>query len=350
MLVMLSRKSVFLLAVIASSAGMLLNLLSPAGAATLQNRSITISSGTPSASASHTYQMTPASAGLIGSISFEYCDNSPLIYIVCHAPGGLDLSGVNLSSQTGNTGFSIDAVHSTANKIVLTRPAGAANLVASTYVFDNVINPSIAGQTVFVRLGTYASQDASGSFTDNGAVAFAPQNIFTVGSYVPPFLKLCVGLTVAPDCSSFFGDQIDFGILSSNHASYGQSQFATGTNDPTGYNVYALGTTMTSGNNVITAVPNPAPSFPGTGQFGINLRANLLPPIGQDPVGLGTGAPTANYNNPNRFMFNNGDAIASSPLNTDYNRMTVSYLVNVSHNQSPGIYATTITYLAVVQF
>jgi hypothetical protein len=30
--------------------------------------------------------------------------------------------------------------------------------------------------------------------------------------------------------------------------------------------------------------------------------------------------------------------------------MTVSYLVNVPSNQPPGVYATTITYVATVQF
>jgi hypothetical protein len=286
----------------------------------------------------------------VGSIILEYCDNSPIIYVSCTAPAGLDASAANLSSQAGNTGFSIDSADSTTNKIVLTRPLSAGTLVPNTYVFDNITNPSTPAQTVYVRISTYASPDGSGAFIDKGAVAFAVQNIFNVNTFVPPFLKLCVGIIVAPDCSSFSGDQVDFGVLSSVHANVGQSQFATGTNDPTGYNIYALGTTMTSGNNLIASIPNPAPSFPGTPQFGINLRANLIPAVGQGPVGLGTGVPDAAYNIPNRFTYNEGDRIASSPLGSDYNRMTVSYVVNVPKNQTPGIYSTTITYLAVVQF
>jgi hypothetical protein len=107
---------------------------------------------------------------------------------------------------------------------------------------------------------------------------------------------------------------------------------------------------MTSGNNIIQNLTLPTASFPGTPQFGMNLRANLLPAIGQDPVGLGTGVPAPDYNIPNRFIYNSGDMIASSPLTTNYNRMTVSYLVNITADQPPGVYATTITYLATVQF
>ncbi len=316
----------------------------------LNFRSITLSSGVPSAITTHTVRFSLVSPDNVGSIVMEYCGNSPIIYVACTPPAGLNVSAASLTSQSGNTSFIIDSADTTANKIVLSRPPAAGDPAPNVYVFDNITNPSTAGQTVYVRISTYASIDGSGPYIDKGGVAFAVQNIFTVGTYVPTFIKLCVGLTVAPDCSSFSGDSIDLGILSSVRANTGQSQFATGTNDPTGYNVYALGTTMTSGSNIIKSIPAPAASFPGTPQFGINLRANLIPPVGQDPVGLGTGVPNANYNIPNRFIYNDGDSIASSPLNSDYNRLTVSYLVNVPKNQTPGIYTTTITYLAIVEF
>jgi len=338
------------IAVICLGAGSLLINTSHIYAIDINLRSVTLLSVVPSALTTHTFRLSLPTTNVVGSIILDYCANSPIIYESCTPPAGVDVSAAILSSQSGNVGFSIDNSDSTTNRLVLTRPPAAGTLVPDTYVFDNITNPSIPGQTTFVRMSTYASTNGSGPFIDKGAVAFAVQSIFTVGTYVPPFLRLCVGITVAPDCSSFSGDTIDLGNLSSTHANTGQSQFATGTNDPSGYNVYALGTTMTSGNNIIAAAASQVPSFPGTPQFGINLRANLLPAVGQDPVGLGTGVPTASYNTPNRFMFNNGDAIASSPLGSDYNRMTVSYLVNVPKNQTPGIYTTTITYLGVVQF
>ncbi|MBX4197577.1 hypothetical protein KW801_03435 [Candidatus Saccharibacteria bacterium] len=146
------------------------------------------------------------------------------------------------------------------------------------------------------------------------------------------------------------GDSIDLGTLSSSQARFGQSQFATATNDPNGYIIFADGTTMTSGNHIIPSLSNPTPSFPGTGQFGINLRANLIPAVGQDPIGLGTAAPTANYDIPNRFLFVPGDSITTASLPSNYNRMTVSYLVNIPSQQTPGVYVTTVDYIATVQF
>lgn len=344
---MFSRLFVFFVVVMGLAS---LLIYAPASADLLAQRSIFISSATPSAVVNHNFSFTVPTTANIGSIVFEYCSNSPLFVFSCTPPAGIDATTANLASQSGNVGFSIDNADSTANKIVITRPALAGATIPSAYLFSNITNPSTSGQSIFVRIATYPTLDGSGPLSDNGAVAFATESIFNVNAFVPPFLRLCVGLVVAPDCTSFSGDSIDLGILSSTHANTGQSQFATATNDPNGYVIFALGTTMTSGNNTIPALPGPAPSFPGTGQFGINLRANLIPPIGQDPVGLGTGVPSANYNIPNRFTYNDGDIIASSPVNSDYNRITVSYVVNIPSKQAPGVYATTITYVATVQF
>ena len=319
-------------------------------ASEIYQRSITLSSAVPSDTATHTFQFTVPSTTSLGSIVLQYCSNSPLPSFACTAPAGMDATSAILSSQTGNVGFSIDNGNSSANKLVLTRIPANGIIAPSSYVFSGVINPSTAGQIVYVRISTHVSTDGSGGNTDFGAVAFNVSTAFNVGAYVPPFLNLCVGISVAPDCTSQTGDSLDLGIFTTNAARFGQSQFSTATNDPSGYVIYALGTTMTSGNNIIPSVPNLAPSFPGTGQFGINLRANLIPSIGQDPVGVGTGAPTPNYNVSNRYSFNTGDSIASANLPSNYNRMTVSYLVNVPSKQPPGIYSTTVTYVATVQF
>jgi len=342
------RRLFVALIILVSGAGLIFSR--PAAAVTILNRSVTLSTYTPSATASHDFKFTFPTTADVGSISFEYCSNSPSFYSACTAPGGLDLSSAGLASQSGNAGFAVNSAASTANRIVISRTAIAGIVAPSEYVFNSVTNPSAAGQTVYVKISTHTAQDASDSNIDTGAVAFAVQNVFNVNAFVPPFLQMCVGVTVAPDCSSVAGDSVDLGILSSTIANKGQSQYAVATNDITGYVVFALGTTMTSGNNIIPSLSSPAASFPGTGQFGINLRANLIPIVGQDPVGLGTGIPTADYNIPNRFTFNDGDSISASSLPSNYNRMTVSYLVNVPKSQPPGIYSTTLTYVATVQF
>jgi hypothetical protein len=316
----------------------------------IQDHSVSVSTALVNATASHNFQLTYPSTSTVGSIVLLYCDGGALLPMPCNAPAGMDASGAALVSQSGNTGFSIDAVNSTANKIVLTRVPAAGVTVLSTYDFNNIVNPSTANATTYVRIATYPTIDGTGPNNDDGAVAFATVNPFQIGAFVPPFIKLCVGITVAVDCSSMSGDSINLGILNPNATKYATSQFAAGTNSFTGYNIFTLGTTMTSGNNVIPAINPAGTSRTGTSQFGLNLRANTTPAVGADVQGAGTGAPTAAYNSSNVFKFQNGDNVASSPLTTDFNRMTASYIVNISSGQNPGIYATTITYLAVGQF
>lgn len=322
----------------------------PAIASQLTARSITMSNAIPSAIANHNFSFTYTSTSAIGSVAFEYCDNSPVFAYVCNPPAGLDVTAANLASQSGNTGFSINGVATTANKLVITRPPLAAAAVASTYNFTNITNPSTPNSAVFVRITTYATVDATGPYTDYGAVATAIISPFNIGASVPPFLRLCVGISVAVDCSVTANSTVDLGILRPSSARANQSQFAAGTNSITGYVVYILGTTMTSGNNSITALSSPTPSFPGNSQFGINLRANSNPSVGQNPSGSGTAIPAANYNTPNLFMLQSGDAIATDTIPSDFNRMTVSYMANIPSSQAPGIYSTTFTYLATAQF
>jgi len=315
----------------------------------LTDRSMLVSTPQPSATATHTFNFTYVSASSTGSLAFQYC-TSPVFDYPCSAPAGVDVTGASISSQSGNTGFSVDGINTTNNRLVLTRTPAVAATVPSQYVIANVTNPSTAGQSIYVRITTYASIDGSGAFIDNGAVAFATVLPFNIGANVPPFLQICVAITVAPDCSTTSGDSVNLGTLSTSSVRFGTSQFSVGTNSISGYTTYVQGTTMTSGNNAITALSSQTPSFPGNSQFGINLRDNSNPNVGTDPFGSGSGTPTANYNTPNLFKYTSGDSIAQSTLPSDYNRMTVSYIVNVSSSQPPGVYASTFTYLATATF
>jgi len=329
---------------------LLLNTAPVAQAVEFGSRSVQLDSYVPGDTTNYHFQFFVPTTVNLGSIVFLFCTNSAIFTDSCSAPAGQDVTGAAITGQTGNTGFSVDNADTTANQLVITRPSFAGASINTTYDFSGITNASAAAQTIYVRISTHTSTDGSGAINDNGAAAFVTAAGLNVAAQVPPYLRLCVGLTVAADCSSASGDSLDLGDLSTGHASAGQSQFATGTNDPAGYVIYALGTTLTSGNDTIPALSSPTPSFPGNSQFGINLRANSNPASGQDPSGNGTATPTADYNLTNEFVFNSGDAIASSALPSDYNRMTVAYLANINGSQNIGIYSTTITYVAVVDF
>ncbi len=140
------------------------------------------------------------------------------------------------------------------------------------------------------------------------------------------------------------------GEFSSVHPNSGQSQLVTATNAQSGYNISVSGTTLESGNNIIPPMKTAGVPQPGVSQFGINLRANANPSVGANPSGPGHGAPTANYDQPNVYHYADGDVIVTSNFADDYRKYTVSYLVDVSHAQPAGVYASTFTYTALANF
>lgn len=319
-----------------------------AHAAQLTQRSLTLGSVTPGATTTNDFRFAYTSTGTsVGSLMFEYCD-SPLLSVTCNAPPGMNASGATLTQQIGETGYFLLTAQT--NRIILTRaPASFPRINPSEYIFSGVVNPNDE-ETFYVRITTYVSTDGSGAYTDFGAVAQATSNGQQINAQVPPYLKFCVGLTVSTDCSTAEGYLIDLGTLSSAKVSTGASQMVAATNGESGLIIDAYGTTMTSGNNIITALSRPTPSAPGNAQFGINLRANSNPNMGQDPAGAGIATPTANYNIPNKYMFNSGDTIASSPAGTDTKELTATYIVNVPPGQAPGVYTATLTYICTASF
>jgi hypothetical protein len=320
-----------------------------AGAADLENRKVTIGTSRPSQVTIHAFNFDIISSTNIGSIEFEYCENSPAIGGPCTPPVGLDASSVALTNQAGETGFSIHP-NTNANRIVITRAPVVAAPQSAYYEFNNVLNPSAQQQSVFVRISTYATDDATGARTDSGAVVFYVTRDLTVTGFVPPFLTFCVGVTVSLDCTNVIGDFINFGELLRTLPAVATSEYSAATNDISGYSVSVYGNTMTSGNNIIPELAANGPSTVGTSQYGLNLRRNNSPTIGSNPQGTGTAAISPQYNSPNSFRFVSGETLSFSNLSTDYNKMTVSYLINVSQAQSPGVYVTTMTYIAVADF
>jgi hypothetical protein len=285
----------------------------------------------------------------IGSIQFEFCSDTPIIGAPCTPPTGLDTSGVTLADQTGEVGFSI-MTGQPSHIIVLTRTAATPTPGPVSYTFDNLINPDADG-SYYVRLQTFASEDASGPTTDMGGLAYTINSAVQITSTVPPFLLFCMGVTIAgTDCATASGDYVNFGELSSNTARTGSTQMVAATNAMFGYSLSINGTTMLSGTNVIPALVSNDVSRPGTSQFGVNLRNNSTPDVGLNPSGSGGASVAANYNVPNRFRFVSGEQIASSSTSDEYRKYTVSYLVNVAKNHAPGIYVSTITYLCTATF
>lgn len=323
--------------------------LGSAFASQLGDRSLLISSSVASTTSLYNFTFNLASSSNLGSISFQFCSNSAIIGDSCTAPTGFSDSAAVITSQTGQTGFSVSNLTS-ANDLIISRTPSASSIGQVNYIFSNVTNPSSPGG-YFVRVETFANNTASGSYIDYGGIAFSISSAINISATVPPYLIFCTGLSIPNDnCDNATGDFINFGELSSSAASSSSSQMLAASNAASGYNISVYGTTMESGNNVITPLATPDVSRPGTSQFGINLRANSSPTGGLDPSGPGAGAPTANYDTPNFFTFNNGDAVVSTS-GPDLDRLyTSDYLVNVSPSQPAGVYVTTLTYICLATF
>ena len=315
----------------------------------ISNKSITVGTSVPSATTSHRLTYTVPSNASVGSVEYEYCTNSPFSGQSCTAPNGIDVTGAVISSQSGITGFSVHA-NTTSNRVVLTRAVSVVGPVAVNHLLTSIVNPSDVETTIYVRISTFASADGTGAFIDDGGVVWSTSGGLGATGFVPPYLTFCAGITVALNCSSASGSLIDIGVLSVNTTKSATTQFAAATNDPDGYNVFTLGTTMTSGINIINSSAAAQPNSMGNSQFGINLRDNSSPDIGTNIAGIGTGNANAAYNIPDQYAYSNGAAIAGSTLSTEFNRYTVSYIINVNGSQPPGRYSTTITYMAIATF
>jgi hypothetical protein len=347
--VLLAASRVFVAALVVLSVAISSNQQS-VFAAELIPRSIKLSNSLASqAGVDHELALRYATDDTVGSILIRFCDESPILSDPCSQPPGFDASSVTLSAQTGATGFVVYG-GSTINEIILTRPSTPVSAgTNATYTLSNIQNPSDDG-TLYARVLTFASSDASGSHIDAGGLALAINPAPTIQAEVPPFLIFCLGESISGfDCTTATEPFSNIGTLGPLVTGAAQTQLLVATNGSGGYSLRVLGGTMTSGNNVLPAMVG-EPSQKGVSQFGMNLRANTAPIIGQNATGPGVATVQPDYNVPNEFRYQSGDVIASASAPDDFRKYTVSYVVNVVDGQPGGVYATTLTYIALANF
>jgi hypothetical protein len=292
--------------------------------------------------------LTSATNAVLGSIRIQFCSNSSLVDDSCAAPIGFNASSAAIASQGGVTDFTISS-NSTNNEIVLSRPPSIQAPTSMFYNFIGITNP-FTGGSYFARIFTYPTSDGTGPFTDAGGLALYFRPSFAMSAEVPPHLTLCVGESISGfSCNTATEPFSDLGVLGPLVTGVAQSQILVATNADNGYSMWVVGGTMTSGNNTLPAMTGTS-SQKGVSQFGINLRANTNPIIGEDISGPGLAAVTSSYAQQNQFRFQSGDTIATAGDPDDYRKYTVSYVVNVAATQPGGVYATTLTYVALANF
>lgn len=324
----------------------------PAAATTrFENRSLFMNSTTPGVTTSYKLSLSYMTPAPVGSLDMLFCV-SPIPYEACVTPPGLDVSQATLANQAGETGFSI--LSKTTNHIVLTRLPSmiATGGSASSYIFDNIKNPTDTTQSFSIRLRSHSTIDATGQQIDFGSVKGQVGEGITIETQVPPMLIFCVAQQVADDCVGTNNVYYhDMGDLSDSSTLTAQSQMAVGTNATGGFVITANGPPLSAGTNIINEIASPTQSIAGKNQFGINLVENSDLHVGKDPEGTWANAePTANYNQPNKYMYQSGDVVASSNSVSLMKKFTVSYIVNVNPQLRAGVYTTTINYIASGRF
>lgn len=326
--------------------GLFLAVSRPAYAELLINRSLYILDSNGGVVTQHQVSWQFPSSPPVGSIVLEYC-TSPIEDLPCSTPAGLDVSSAVFANQSGETGFSVFS--QSTNTIILTRPPASTGPQLNTYTFNNITNPSNVG-SFFLRISTYASVDGSGPKTDFGGTAAAITTSVSITTEVPPILYFCAAILIDNiSCASAEGNYLNLGTLTHTRAAVGTSRFAASTNANFGYVVQVFGSTMTSGNNVLPALTTPTASSPGTRQFGMNLRANTSPAIGEEYTGI-YGVISPDYNIPNQFVFRDGDTLAYSPHISLFEVYTVTYMVNIREFQPAGVYNTLLSYVCTATF
>jgi len=318
-------------------------------AADLTPRSLKLSDATAAmANVQYELKFTTPGISTIGSIRLQICSNTSLVDDGCTPPIGFDDSAAVISGQINSSPFVISG-SSTANELILTRPPTVEPSGILLFTFTGITNPSSTG-SYYARIFTYASSDGTGPSTNANGLAFTINRGLGIDTEVPPYIKFCLGESITNfDCTTATEPFSDLGDLSPNITSAAQSQMVIATNAEGGYSMWVSGATMMSGGNVINAM-NGGTVAKGTSQFGLNLRANNTPQIGQEPTGPGSGGVTVNYSQQNHFRFLTGDILATATQPDDNRKYTVSYIVNIPPGTPGGVYSTTLTYVCLANF
>jgi hypothetical protein len=358
-------------------------------AAQITNRKLTLQAGAtdggskPGGVVNHLFNFTLPTTGNVASIKFEYCTTASGS---CTVPTGLSTAAATLGNETGATGFTMvsnpagtPAAPNGAPYLKRALGVSVTGPQAVSYRLDNVTNPNVPltpNYSFFVRISTFATDDATGSPTDTGTVTASTSTQIELTGTMPESLIFCTGGTITavstiPDCSSATSGVISFNqLFSPTDTATATSQMAASTNATNGYSISVAGPTLTSGSNTIPAMVNTLVSpgttgVRGTSQFGINLVANTtatstiakgsnVTPAADFPTNF-RGRPLLGYNTPDAFKFvpageNVADSAAGGAGPTNAQIYTTTYIVNVSGSQTAGTYSTTLTYVCTATF
>lgn len=280
-----------------------------------------------------------------------------------------DLTGVDegdIDFAEGNSNNCTTATFT--DKTVAASPSGAtwgAAIAGQVLTITSGTDTVTADRCVQIEIGTNATsggagtaQITNGALDDDDTITIAGTfgDTGTIQVDIIADDQVVISATVDPSITFSISDNtIGFGSLSASDDRFATgdgtgSSSATsahdlvaGTNATSGYVLYMLGDTLTSGANTITAIggANTA-SAPGTEQFGVRFGASG-----------GSGAVSAPYAAAGYAFASTGatqDEIASSAGPSADTTYSATYVANIASQTEAGNYSTTLTYTATATY
>jgi hypothetical protein len=368
----------------------------------LGEREIRLSSSEASATAtSYRVDFDLSTTGNIGGIVVTFCEGTPIIGdTTCVSPAGLSIASnaftdgavgdVNVSGWTAAVTSRVSS-GSGDNTFTLTNAAPVAVTSDDNVVFTmtNVTNPSSVG-TFYARIMTFGTEAHAQGYTvanpedvgpmiDAGGIALSTADLITIQAKVQERITFCVHTTDdidldydQTDCSTL-ADPVVLGdvngVLDPNLPSVSkEAKYNITTNASAGATIRMKGDTLSTGPYDIAEIgASAASSSIGTEQFGMCTYRD---------TGSATGlTPSAPYNNGNcstatqgqgagvagtaQFAFDTnattgttstyGQAIAQKTAG-DWSTGILVFLGNVSNVTEPGIYTTTLDFIATGRY
>jgi hypothetical protein len=280
-------------------------------------------------------------------------------------PAGLTFTDVDINNGSAYAASSTLAAAPSGATV------GVVRTSTSTLTITNGTTVISPGATVYVRVGTNATNQSTGSFQITNATTTGNKSIGLTGNFgdtgtttVNMITDDTVNLNaVVPQSLTFTISSTStyFGNLSSGSAKYASSTGVSGdaaetvahtlgvsSNAPSGYTITVKGQTLTSLQNSANTIPaiggTAASSTAGTSQFGLRVTASG-----------GTGSTVASpYNFSTSYGYNatatTTATLATGSGATNTTTYSLYYVANIAALQEAGTYSAGLTYVATANF
>lgn len=226
---------------------------------------------------------------------------------------------------------------------------GASATVAADKCIRILIGTNAAGGTNQITNGAIDDDDTiaiAGTFGDTGTISvdIITDDQVVISATVAPSITFSVSdNTIGYGALNASDDRFATGDTNGNSSATVAHTLAAGTNATSGYIMYVMGATLTSGGNTITAPAGPSATTVGSEQFGLNLSASG-----------GSGTVDSQYGTSSQYGWgatgSTQDNIAAATGATASTTYSATYVGNIAAETEAGTYGTTLTYTATATY